>query len=180
MLAKAVFARLQAMFGTRFVQTWRGADMDLVLAEWDRALVGVAQDRLAAAVDDCRMLDQPPDLPKFLALCRQRPSATDAPRVTYSGGTTDRDVAKANLKRIKAMLAEVSNGPAAKDPLYWAKHPKSTAAVELMLRGAKRHNGLRDVVIGHMRDGGERLPSGSEETFLAALDADPTLMGRAA
>lgn len=180
MYAKAVFARLQAMFGTRFVQTWRGADMELVYAEWDRALANVARDRVAAAVDDCRQLEQPPDLPKFLALCRQRPSVTDAPRIAFDGGrTTDRETARENLRRIKAALKSIGDGPAARDPLHWAKHPRSVAAVELMIRGAKHHRGLREVLIGHLRDGGDRIPQDAAQMLLEAFDSDHTMLDEA-
>lgn len=176
MLAKLVFARLQASFGTQFLQLWRGADMELVYAEWDAALAGVARDRVIAALDECRQLERPPTLPAFLSLCRAQPSSSDRPRLVYSSGAqTDRDQARENLRRIKALVATLQTGKA-RDHMRWARHPKSEQAVALLLRGAARDHRLREILRGHVQDSGERLPSDAAAAMiLAALEADPSL-----
>lgn len=181
MLAKLVFARLQATFGTQFLQLWRGAEMELVYAEWDAALAGVSRDRVASALDECRQLEKPPTLPAFLALCRSQPSSSDRPRLVYqSGAQTDREQSRDNLRRIKALLVESQIGRP-RDPMRWARYPKSEQAVALLLRGAARDHRLREILRGHVQDGGDRLPSdGAAQLILSALEADPSLAQDAA
>lgn len=176
MLARMVFARLQATFGTQFLQLWRGSEMELVYAEWEEALAGVARDRVKSALDECRKLERPPTLPAFLAICRGQPSSSDRPRIVYdTGAPTDREKALENLRRVKAMLAAIGEG-GRRDPMRWAKHPKSEAAVALLLRAAARDHRLREIVRGHVMDGGERLPTdGAAAMILAALESDPSM-----
>lgn len=176
MLAERIFARLQALWGTKFLQLWRGADMAEVYATWDQALRGVASERIGAALKDCEAMDQPPTLPVFLRMCREQQVPSHTPQIGYAGPATTPEQARENLARIKTMLAEVG-AAGRRDPLHWAKHPRSVHAVLLMAQGAKRHAGLREVLRGHVEDAGDRIQTDDGiKAFVAALERDESLL----
>lgn len=177
MLAERIFARLQALWGTKFLQLWRGADMAEVFATWDHALQGVSPDRIMAALRDCETLDQPPTLPVFIRMCREQPTTNVVPlRVGYAGPVTTPEQARQNLARIQAALAEFGQS-SRRDPLHWARHPKSLHAVLLMVQGAQRHPALREILRGHVEDAGERIQTDDGiKAFVAALERDQSLL----
>lgn len=176
MLAERIFARLQALWGTKFLQLWRGADMAEVYATWDKALAAVSPERIRAALKDCEAIDQPPTLPLFLRMCRDQPASVVPLRVAYAGPVTTPEQARQNLARIGAMLAEIG-AAGRRDSLRWAKHPRSVHAVLLMVQGAKRHAGLREVLRGHVEDAGDRIQTDDGvKAFVAALERDQSLL----
>lgn len=171
-VAAHVFARLRATWGTRFMALWRGAEMDEVLATWDDALAGVDRDRIARALVDCQNADNPPTLPAFLALCRAQPSVADRqPLLPYVGSVTEREQARRNVARIQSLLAErvlMAN----RDPLRWARRPRSAQAIRLMARGATTDHRLRSILIGHVDDQGEAIADeGALRELLALADS---------
>lgn len=171
LLAEHVFRRLTAIWGARFLQLWRGADLPEVYRTWEAALRSVARDRVDQALIDCQNADKPPTLPEFLALCRSHRSSVDgapALALTFDGRETPRDVARENLAKIRAMLGSIRAGRAGRDPMFWAKHPKSRQAVQLLLRGAKRDHRLREILLNEVDTGMESCRS--EEAVKALID----------
>lgn len=167
-VAAHVFARLRAIWGTRFMALWRGAEMDEVLATWDEALAGVDRDRIARALTDCQNADQPPTLPAFLALCRAQQSVSDRQvLLPYAGTPTEREQARRNLERTRALLANAATA-ATRDPLRWARRPASAKAVQLLARGALRDWRLRTILLEHVDEGGTRCRS--EDAVHALLE----------
>jgi hypothetical protein len=170
-IAAHVFARLRAIWGTRFMALWRGAEMAEVLSTWDEALAGVDRDRIARALADCQNADQPPTLPAFLALCRAQQTVADHQRrLPYVGDPTTPEQARRNLERIRAMLAAAA-GHASRDPLRWARRPKSAQAVLLLARGAQSDYRLRAILLEHVDEGATRCRSEEAVQALLALMA---------
>lgn len=167
-VAAHVFARLRAIWGTRFMALWRGAEMDEVLSTWDEALAGVDRDRIARALTDCQNADQPPTLPVFLALCRAQHTVADQPRLPYDGDPTAPEQARRNLERVRALLASTADR-AHRDPLRWAHRPKSALAVQLLARGALADHRLRSILLEHVDEGGGRCRSEEAVKALLAL-----------
>lgn len=69
-LIERLFARLAAMYGARFADLWRGADIEHVKRVWAEELSDYTRDEIARGVAACRSRDWPPTLPEFLKLCR--------------------------------------------------------------------------------------------------------------
>ena len=68
-----LFDEMAAMYGSRFADLWAGTDLDKVKAKWAEKLVGFF-DKPKAISEALRALDDkpmPPNLPEFLALCRE-------------------------------------------------------------------------------------------------------------
>lgn len=174
MLAERIFGRLQAIWGVRFLQLWRGAEMAEVYATWDAALRDVAPERIARALLDCQNADKPPTLPEFLALCRAQHAPDEAPRqLMFTGAPTEREQARENLRRVRRMLAEIGRGRAARDPMFWAKHPMDAAAVALLVRGARTDWRLAQILRQHVETAGENCRSQEAcEALLAFFDSE--------
>ncbi len=174
LIAAHVFAKLRAIWGTRFIALWRGAELDEVLATWDEALRGVSRDRIARALIDCQNADKPPTLPEFLALCRAQHAPDEAPRqLMFTGAPTEREQARENLRRIRRMLAEIGRGRAARDPMFWAKHPMGAAAVALLVRGARTDWRLAQILRQHVETAGENCRAQEAcEALLAFFDSE--------
>lgn len=65
-----LFERLALMYGAKFLDQWRGLDLDKVRALWAKELSGFTVDEIAAGVAACRSKDWPPTLPEFMKACR--------------------------------------------------------------------------------------------------------------
>ena len=67
-----LFERLEALYGARFHDAWRGVDLANVKRTWAEKLADFASmpDCLKSALDACDEKPWPPTLPEFLALCR--------------------------------------------------------------------------------------------------------------
>jgi hypothetical protein len=170
LLARHVFARLRAMWGTRFTAMWRGADMDEVFATWGEALAGIDRERIQRALVDCQNAENPPTLPEFLRLCRAQPAASDhgAPQLPYVGVPTTREQARENLGRVRGMLGTIGRN-ARRDGLFWARYPRSALAVTAMARGALSDHRLRTILLEHVDEGGTRCRGEQAELALLAL-----------
>lgn len=169
-LAVFVFSRLQAIWGMRFTQLWRGADMGEVYATWNRALANTPIDRVTGALHDCQNADKPPDLPAFLALCRAHRELTEqAALLPYEGRETGGVEAKRNLERVRRILGATGQGAAAQDPLFWARHPKGPKAVEALYRAAQGDHRLRAILLDHVANGAENMRSDDAVRTLVGL-----------
>lgn len=169
LLARQVFARLRATWGTRFTAMWRGADMDEVFSTWGGALAGVDRDRIQRALVDCQNAENPPTLPEFLRLCRAQPMGSDrTPQLEYFGTPTAPEQARRNLARVQRMLGAIGQNTR-RDPLFWARRPLTALAVQRLARGAFADHRLRAILLEHVDTGGERCRSEEAELALLAL-----------
>ncbi len=73
-----IFGHMEALYGARFLDAWRGTDLDAVRATWARRLAGFIDQpqRIRFALDALDAKPFPPTLPEFLELCRQAPRTT--------------------------------------------------------------------------------------------------------
>lgn len=86
-----LFARMSAMYGIRFLDMWKGTDLEEVKAVWAEKLAGFYEmpGCIKAAIDSCDDRPWPPTLPEFLGLCRDaarrlgnQQRALEAPRMS--------------------------------------------------------------------------------------------------
>lgn len=169
LLARQVFARLRATWGTRFLSLWRGADMDEVIATWSEALAGIDRERIQRALVDCQNAENPPTLPEFLRLCRAQPAGSDrTPQLEYLGTPTTREQARRNLARVHRMLGTIGENTR-RDPMFWARRPLTALAVQRLARGAVTDHRLRTILLEHVDDGGTRCRSDEAVQALLAL-----------
>jgi len=170
MLAEQIHQKLAAIWGTRFLAMWRGADMRQVFATWDESLSHVDPERIQRALVDCQNAENPPTLPEFLRLCRAQPAASDhgAPQLPYVGVPTTREQARENLWRVRGMLGTIGRN-ARRDGLFWARYPRSALAVTTMARGALSDHRLRTILLEHVDEGGTRCRGEQAELALLAL-----------
>jgi hypothetical protein len=75
-----LFARLGAMYGSRFVAMWEGQDMAGVKSIWVEDLAEFTPSEITAGVNACKTREWPPTLPEFIRLCRP---STDYERAFY-------------------------------------------------------------------------------------------------
>lgn len=113
----------------------------------------------------------PPSLAEFVESCRQ----ASLGRVSSQGfpalpAPADPAVGQAALEPLRGAAS------ATRDPLRWARHPRSVHAVVLLIRGAQRDRRLQEILRGHVADAGERLPDdGSAAVLLAVAAREPSL-----
>lgn len=69
-----LFARLAAMYGSRFADMWDCVDPEAAKETWAAGLAGYTGDELTRGLDACRARDWPPTMPEFARLCRPLPS----------------------------------------------------------------------------------------------------------
>lgn len=111
---KRLFDRFKVAFGVQKVGAmWQGMDAAEVMAGWGAQLGRFPPEALSralqAVIDSGR--EWPPTLPEFVAICRdfhrprQGESALSLPAPGQSH--TDREAARAQLDRIRRMMADV-------------------------------------------------------------------------
>ena len=61
---------MQGMYGARFLDAWRGVDIDDMHAVWGNKLAKYTAAEVTTGIHACETLKWPPTLPEFLALCR--------------------------------------------------------------------------------------------------------------
>lgn len=180
-LVERLFDRLVLIFGAQKVGAmWDGVeDRSEVVSIWAEQLSRFQPQTIGAAlqsvIDSGR--EWPPTLPEFVGMCRDAAVVrSNAAGIPYQPTQTDQDVARANLDRIRSMLSRVGE-TGRRDPLHWARHPKSLQAVKLLVRGAQHDPRLRDILRGHVEDAGDRLPNDeSIRYFTAVLERDHSLL----
>jgi hypothetical protein len=67
---RELFKRLQGILGTALGSVYSGADADLVIDEWGRALASFTEQELRNGLDRVATRRFAPNLPEFLQLCR--------------------------------------------------------------------------------------------------------------
>ncbi len=68
-----LFQRLATLYGRAWLDLWAGIPIDAVKAEWARSLHGMAPEAIGLALESLKTegVKFPPNLPEFIALCRQ-------------------------------------------------------------------------------------------------------------
>ncbi len=140
-----------------------------VLSTWDEALAGIDPERIQRALVDCQNAENPPTLPDFLRLCRAQRAANDhQPRLPYCGAETSAEQARENLERTRRMFGSIGQA-GRRDPLAWARHPRSAQSVHALAHGAVTDHRLRTILLEHVDEGGERCSSDEAAKALLAL-----------
>ena len=152
---KRVFASLQGMYGSRWLDMWRlgqtrpsdGADLGLLNAQqtWAKGLAHIPAYAISAAIEACSAKPFPPTLPEFLDLCRQRmtldgtASRLPAPRVSP-------EVARDRAARLQERAEQIAAKAPGHDYKKWAKdilaNPKAYPSISLKF--AKQALGIID------------------------------------
>lgn len=109
-----IFGRMEAMYGSLFLDRWRGTNLVEVKAVWASELASFADNpecfglALKALIDERKL---PPTLPEFVALCRQhyrRPSTV----VAIEHRLSPDEIAR-NKARVRALLDQLGRRMAA-------------------------------------------------------------------
>ena len=157
-----IFARMFGIYGNSWTSKWAtgeelgdGRDLGVEAAKevWAQELGGFSEhpERIAFALQACRDLPRPPDLPAFRALCVQAQPATPP---ALPAPVADPVVAADAQRRIVSALELRGE----RDPLSWAKNPRSRVAMETAVRGALAgHYELVAIVCEHAKAGHEWL-----------------------
>jgi hypothetical protein len=66
----ALFAKLHSFYGTRFLDMWRGNDLQTVKAVWTQELSKLSRDEVAKGANSLVNQEYCPTLPQFINLCR--------------------------------------------------------------------------------------------------------------
>lgn len=67
---ESLFARMEAMYGSKFLDMWRGADIGLVKTMWGDEMGKLSGEELKRGYSALMAQDWPPSLPAFVKLCR--------------------------------------------------------------------------------------------------------------
>lgn len=65
-----LFARLGAMYGSKFAAMWEGQSIDSVKRVWREDLAEFSPEEIGRGVSACKTREWPPTLPEFIKLCR--------------------------------------------------------------------------------------------------------------
>lgn len=142
-----LWSRLEAAYGSRWMNMWGNAELADVQELWAEKLGGF-HDNLGAIGYALDCLDEhpfPPTLPEFLALCRRapKPQLPALPSPAY-----DHEKASAAAKEIEKIASKQKD-----DDLSWARKPKSAMAFSSVLDLAKVERRFA-VVVEQLREAG--------------------------
>lgn len=65
-----LFTRLATMYGNKFLDMWKGLDLQAVKQAWAEDLAGYSADELKRGLEWCKAQAWPPTLPEFMTACR--------------------------------------------------------------------------------------------------------------
>lgn len=65
-----LFTRLATMYGNKFLDMWKGINLQAVKTAWGEDLAGYSGDELKRGIDWCKSQTWPPTLPEFMTACR--------------------------------------------------------------------------------------------------------------
>ncbi|KXU94187.1 hypothetical protein CR51_27335 [Caballeronia megalochromosomata] len=118
-----IFDRMTTIYGARFADMWRDADVHQLRSTWGRALHGAKPDDIKRGIAALFRTKYPPTLPEFLELCRPAPQRFDTYQSVSDHRTPISPEGEAQLHRIKDLLmrnpAFLKNSPRA-DGIQWA------------------------------------------------------------
>ena len=66
----ALFAKMTAIYGGKFLDMWRGIDIDSVKQMWAQELNKLSRDDVTRGANALMTQEWPPTLPQFIKLCR--------------------------------------------------------------------------------------------------------------
>lgn len=114
-----LFKRIEALYGSKFLDMWRGTDMENMKATWAEKLGGFADqpDALRGALEALDSRPWPPTLPEFIILCRESAARCNK---TYAALPAP-DVSPEVIEQRVAEIATASRKPEAYDHLASAK-----------------------------------------------------------
>jgi len=113
-----LFARLEGLYGAKFLDMWRESDLRNVKATWAEKLAGFADkpEALKAAIDACDEKHWPPTLPEFLVLCRGAASRNNSLAALPAPV-----IAPDEIEKRVAEISKAVKKPKDNDYLAWAK-----------------------------------------------------------
>ena len=130
-----IFAEMLAMYGAKFSDLWRSADIADVKAMWARKLAGFEStpNVFRAALNALDDRPFPPTLPEFLSLCREaaRRMGTSTPLLTHK---VDHARQAEFAEKLKAIVSSQNRGS---DPIFLSTHPRSHLAFRYIQGAAK-------------------------------------------
>ncbi|MDR0736024.1 MAG: hypothetical protein LBF51_04195 [Zoogloeaceae bacterium] len=147
-----LFNRMTCFYGSKFLDLWKNADMNQVMAEWAKAL-GEYRGKphcLQAGMERMKSRPFPPTLPEFLADCRS--GERQFPEFKPLPPPPAPETRERNRKMFDEFAASLST-KTAHDHLAWAKHPKTPFAARLLFNGAKRSARMAAILDEHIRAG---------------------------
>lgn len=140
-----IFAVMSALYGARFADLWSGTDQSAVRRMWAEKLAGFAAmpDAIKAALNALDSRPTPPNLPEFLAMCRQEASrfASMTPRI--QGPQLSREE---QAERAEKIAGSVKRGDGY-DFLAWARRPANAVAMAAVVEMAEQRKDSRFVQI---------------------------------
>jgi len=146
-----LFARLEAAYGSRWMNMWGNTALSNVKALWAEKLGGFHENlgAIGYALDALDEHPFPPTLPEFLALCRKAPRPS-LPALPQPEASPEKAAAFAN--EVKSVTSQK------KDLLAWARKPKSLLAWNALLDLAKTDRSFTEIVeqltsAGHVANG---------------------------
>lgn len=124
-----IFAVMSALYGSRFADMWSGTNQDEVREMWAQKLAGFASmpGAIKAALDQLEHRPQPPNLPEFLAMCRQEAQRIQSMTKRIEGPRLSADEQR---ERAEKMAAAAKKGPN-HDYRAWMDNPRSPFAAEM-------------------------------------------------
>lgn len=67
---ESLFARMEGMYGSKFLDMWRGADIAVVKALWSEEMGKLSAEELKRGYSALMSRDWPPSLPEYVKMCR--------------------------------------------------------------------------------------------------------------
>lgn len=143
----SLFDRLEAAYGSKWLNMWGHTKLPNVKSLWAEKLSGFV-DNPGSITFALNALDEhpfPPTLPEFIALCRKAPQPK---RQTLPAPEPDK-------QKIEAAALEARRVTAGKqDPVGWAKRPRSQYALDAVIDLAKRGDTFFAGVLDALREAG--------------------------
>lgn len=128
-----IFARMEALYGSDFLDRWKHSDMANVQRVWAEELAGFSDqpEMIGHALKALCSKPKSPSLPEFLDLCRQAPRPE---RLAIEGPKLSPEEQRARA----AEIGKIADKSAGFDFLAWAKRPGSSMAMREVVKLAER------------------------------------------
>lgn len=108
---EVLFEKMTSVYGSRFADLWRGADVEVTKRVWGIELAKLSSQQMKAGSDNITQLVKSPTLPEFIAHCKQartEQAAHTALKIEQATRASDETI-EANLPRIKRAAAHSMN-----------------------------------------------------------------------
>lgn len=147
-----IFDHMSSLYGAKFIDLWRGCDLEHVKRTWAEKLGGFQEQPLAirAALEALDEKPWPPTLPEFLGLCREAARRHGPARPALGFCPSAEDLARSGQA---ARKASETIQPGQGDPLSWARYPRSQVALGWLVEGARQDSRLRHILAGLVATG---------------------------